>query len=159
MQWADVLNDPTLKNLPYKIELNERGQIVMSPASNKHGLLQSRIARALGNQLDKGEIISEASIKTGKGVKVADVAWISDQFIQKHGFETPFTAAPEICVEILSPSNSQEEMCEKRQLYFERGAQEVWIVSEEGVVHLYDSSGLIQESRYGVTLEGIPLSA
>jgi Uma2 family endonuclease len=158
MQWADVLNDPTLKNLPYKIELNERGQIVMTPISNKHGLLQSRIARALGNQLNQGEVITEASIKTDKGVKVADVAWISDQFVQEHGFETPFTAAPEICVEILSPSNSQEEMQEKRTLYLEGGAQEVWIVSEAGVVQLYDGNGLIQKSRYGVTLEGILLS-
>ena len=44
MQLSEVLNDPSLKNLPYKIELNEYGQIVMSPASNKHGLLQAEIA-------------------------------------------------------------------------------------------------------------------
>ncbi len=44
MQWSDVLNDKSLSNLPYKIELNEYGQIVMSPASNQHGFLQVEIA-------------------------------------------------------------------------------------------------------------------
>jgi hypothetical protein len=34
--------------------------------------------------------------------------------------------APEICIEVLSPSNSQLEMVEKRALYFEAGAAEVW---------------------------------
>ena len=30
MLWSDVLADESLKNLPYKIELNERGHIEMS---------------------------------------------------------------------------------------------------------------------------------
>ena len=30
MQWAEVLQDPSLQDLPYKIELNEWGQVVMS---------------------------------------------------------------------------------------------------------------------------------
>ena len=30
MQWAEVLRDPSLQDLPYKIELNEWGQVVMS---------------------------------------------------------------------------------------------------------------------------------
>mgnify|MGYP001313879954 CR=1 FL=1 len=39
---------------------------------------------------------------------------------------TPDLAAPEICLEILSPSNSIVEMEMKRALYFEAGAREVW---------------------------------
>jgi hypothetical protein len=31
MQWAEVVEDPNLKDLPYKIELNEYGQIIMTP--------------------------------------------------------------------------------------------------------------------------------
>ena len=49
MQWLDVINDASLANLPYKIELNEYGQIVMSSASNKHGFLQAEIAFFLRN--------------------------------------------------------------------------------------------------------------
>mgnify|MGYP000981793041 FL=1 len=42
MQWSDVINDPSLRNLPYKIELDEHGRIIMSPASNRHAIQQGR---------------------------------------------------------------------------------------------------------------------
>ncbi|MDQ2696277.1 MAG: Uma2 family endonuclease [Pseudomonadota bacterium] len=155
MQWSDVLNDSSLRNLPYKIELNEWGQIVMSPASNRHGLIQSRIAWSLRNQLPQGETISECSVQTARGVKVADVAWASAGFIARHGLETPYQAAPEICIEIVSPSNSPLEMEEKRRLYFASGAQEVWIVAEDGGIGLYDAGGRIPRSRFGASLEGV----
>jgi Uma2 family endonuclease len=131
MQWADVLAEPTLKDLPYKIELNEYGKIVMTPATNKHGSVQSRVARRSWQARGDGEVITECSVETDKGVKVADVAWCSNAFIGRHGLETPFTEAPELCVEVISPSNSEREVDEKRALYFSRGATEVWLVSEE----------------------------
>ena len=40
--------------------------------------------------------------------------------------------APEVCIEVVSGSNMRKEMNEKRPLYFEAGAEEVWIVSTEG---------------------------
>jgi hypothetical protein len=43
--WEDICADPVLRNLPYKIETNARGQIVMSPpARNEHSGFQQRIA-------------------------------------------------------------------------------------------------------------------
>ncbi len=32
MNWQEVCREPTLQNLPFKIELNRYGQVVMSPA-------------------------------------------------------------------------------------------------------------------------------
>jgi len=37
MQWSDVIDNPLLQNLPFKIELNRFGNILMTPASNQHG--------------------------------------------------------------------------------------------------------------------------
>ena len=37
MEWTDVLENPLLKNLPFKIELNKFGNLIMSPSSNNHG--------------------------------------------------------------------------------------------------------------------------
>ena len=45
--------------------------------------------------------------------------------------------APEICVEVLSPTNSLAEMNEKRALYFEAGAHEVWICGLDGKMEFY----------------------
>ncbi len=74
MQWQDVLADKSLRDLPYKIELNEYGNIEMSPSSFTHSYLQGTLAFLLRAQLG-GEVFTELVIETGKGVKVPDVAW------------------------------------------------------------------------------------
>jgi Uma2 family endonuclease len=150
MQWSDVLADPALRDLPYKIELNEYGKIVMTPASNKRGNVQAHIARKLWESLKAGEVITECSVETDKGVTVADVTWCSLEFIGRHGLETPYPEAPEICVEIVSPSNSGREMEEKAGLYFARGAEEVWIVSESESVQVYGPEGVRDSSELAV---------
>lgn len=146
MQWSEVLNDKSLSNLPYKIELNEYGQIVMSPASNQHGFLQVEIAFFLRAN-KTGKVITECSIDTPKGVKVADVVWGSNDFFFKNGLATPYQSAPELCVEILSPSNSKQEITEKISLYLQQGAKEVWICNHYGNVAIYNVSGKIQSSQ------------
>ena len=71
----EVMADPTLQNLPYKIELNARGKIEMSPASNIHGRFQARLASELNARLRAGEAITECSVLTEIGVRVPDVAF------------------------------------------------------------------------------------
>ena len=104
MDWLSAINNPYLKDLPFKIELDKWGEILMSPASNNHGNLQFETgARIRDAKKKKGKVITECSVQTSQGVKVADVAWASDSFIHKYGFETPYRCAPEICVEIVFP--------------------------------------------------------
>jgi Uma2 family endonuclease len=86
-------------------------------------------------------------VKTPQGVKMADVAWLSDTFVEKHGFATPYGVAPEICVEIVSPSNSKKEMNEKIKLYLEQGALEVWLCNQEGEISYYSLDGQLDESK------------
>lgn len=148
MQWSEVLADPTLQNLPYKLELNEKGNIEMSPASNFHGYLQSELVWLLRSQLQHGRVITECSIDTPKGVKVADVAWCSTDFILEQGDNTPFTKAPEICIEVLSPSNSFAEMQDKVLLYLAKGAKEVWLVKEPGITAIYRAEGAVSHSLF-----------
>ena len=147
MEWAEVINNPLLQDLPFKIELNKWGKILMSPAGNNHGLLQYKIGRMIDLGKGSGEIIIECSVKTPDGVKVADVAWASDEFIAEHGIVTPYNVAPEICVEVVSPSNSKKEMKEKIQLYLEQGAREVWLVDLKGVITYFSKMGQIDQSK------------
>ena len=98
----------------------------MSPASNRHGAIQGELYALLRERLrGRGRPIVECSIQTTKGVKVADVVWGSADFIRQNGFVTPYPRAPELCVEIVSPSNSRQEMAEKIALYLNAGAREV----------------------------------
>jgi len=50
MHWADVVADSSLDNLPYKIELKEHGQILMTPHWPLHSELRSVLQEEL-NQL------------------------------------------------------------------------------------------------------------
>ena len=47
MEWQEVCEHPSLQNLPFKIELNEKGQILMSPVKVYHSAFQGKIARLL----------------------------------------------------------------------------------------------------------------
>ncbi|MFK5969072.1 MAG: hypothetical protein QM487_02980 [Candidatus Marithrix sp.] len=42
-------------------------------------------------------------------------------------------------------SNTDEEMQEKRQLYFEQQAQEVWICKQDGTIKFYNSKCQINQ--------------
>jgi Uma2 family endonuclease len=150
LRWAEVMRDPTLQDLPYKIELNARGKIEMSPANNVHGRFQARLAIELGTQLPGGESITECSVLTEIGVRVPDVAWASAEFLLQHGKSTPFPSAPEICIEITSPSNSDDEMREKIQAYLNAGAREVWIVGDDGRIDYHDRGGKKPGSSFDV---------
>ncbi len=57
-----------------------------------------------------------------------------------------YKCAPEICVEIISSSNSKGEMEEKVELYLAKGMQEVWIVHEKGDTKFYSYEGRIEKS-------------
>ncbi len=131
LKWADVLANPLLQNLPFKIELNRWGRIEMSPASNQHGVVQSDYVAELRKRRG-GKVITECSIQTTDGVRVADVAWISNARLKALGLVTPLPSAPEICVEIMSPSNTWAEMHMKASYYLEAGAEQVWVVALDG---------------------------
>lgn len=152
MNWQQICNDPNLQDLPYKIELNQWGQIVMSPVKVMHSIYQGEIIRKLISLLKKGKVVPECAVQTSKGTKAADVAWISDERLKIVINQVQCFPAPEICVEVMSESNSKEEMAEKRELYFEAGAKEVWIC-DKGQVMFYVPDG---KSESSIIIPGFP---
>ncbi len=147
MEWSEVIDNPFLQNLPFKIEMDKWGKILMSPAGNNHGNLQYKVGKKLDLGKNSGEIIIECSIKTPEGVKVADVAWASDEFMAEHGFKTPYKVSPEIVVEVVSPSNSKKEMMFKTELYLNQGAREVWLVDQKGGITFFSTEGQLEKSK------------
>ena len=145
--WKRILADPLFRDIPYKVETTKSGSIMMSPASNWHGSAQSQVVINLSKGRKGGEIINECSILTSDGVKVADVAWASDKFMETQGYKTPYTVAPEICVEVVSPGNSQSEIERKVDFYLAKGAVEVWVVNQDASVEFYDNSGSAKKSK------------
>lgn len=147
MNWQQICENPNFKDLPYKIELSERGQILMSPARLAHGAYQSEIVKKMAEFLSYGKIVTECAIRTVKGTKVADVAWFGSERWEEVKNEYDSPVSPEICVEILSPANTGTEMKIKKKLYFSHGAEEVWICDENGAVTFHTPKGKIGKSR------------
>ena len=146
MTWVELCNDKNLQDLPYKIELNRAGKIIMSPTRNLHGYFASEMTKLLGKLLPDGETIVECAIETEDSTKVADVAWASKKIFAIIKTEFSCSIAPEICVEVLSPSNARAEMEFKRKLYLRAGAQEYWVCDEIGNVQFFNAGGQIKTS-------------
>jgi Uma2 family endonuclease len=137
-RWDELVRDPSLRDLPYKVETNSRGQIVLTPHKAEHSDLQEDIQNLLRTYAPGGRQPPEYPITTSDGVKKADVVWMSSERraeMRKTG--DPPTLAPEICVEVLSPNNRWANIKEKIDLYREAGAEEVWVVDTERRVRFF----------------------
>jgi Uma2 family endonuclease len=137
--WESILADRSLRDLPYKIETNRFDKIIMSPASNWHSDLQYEIAKQLERRMTDGRVSVEFAIETADGIRVPDVIWISKARRAPYGRTTALPIAPEICIEILSPSTRREELLEKMTLYYAKGAQEVWLCDEPGNMEFFSA--------------------
>jgi Uma2 family endonuclease len=139
-RWRELLADPDLAKLPHRIETDRHGHILVSPPpAPAHGDQQSEIVYLLKTLLPQGRVVTECPLSTSDGVKAIDVAWLAPARRQEVRSLVCLLRAPEICVEVLSPSNSPGEISEKIALYFESGAQEVW-VCEHGTLQFHFSS-------------------
>jgi len=137
-RWDEIIADPALKDLPYKVETNARGQIVLSPHKNRHSDLQTALFQLLQQHAPDGHISVEYALATPRGVKAPDVVWMSaERRDEMRATGDPSTLAPELCVEGMSESSTTEKMQEKRDLYAEVGAKEVWVVEEEGEIRVF----------------------
>ena len=146
MTWDEVCTNRYLQDLPFRIETNRWGQIVMSPPHNDHSFAQSSIFRLLLKKMKGGEVLQETVIDTEDGNKVADTIWMSKAFYKAHKGQSSFKHAPEICVEVKSPSNTGGELLEKKDLYFKAGAQEVWIREQSGTMKFFNAEGPLERS-------------
>lgn len=109
--------------------------------NRRHSRTTARVARRLDEWLDqqsapRGEILAgEAGFRLRRNPDSTvgvDVAYISAELAQR----TPrdvflIDGAPVLAVEILSPSDTHEELVEKIELYLVTGVRIVWIIDAD----------------------------
>jgi Uma2 family endonuclease len=147
MTWEQICKDKRFEDAPYKIESNAQGQIIMSPTANYHGSHGFRIGELLRQHLPKGEVVVECAVETADGTKEANVAWLSPGLWKQVAKDFSCKIAPEICVEVLSPSNTVKEMLYKKDLYLAAGALEYWLCDKAGSLRFFDASGEAAKSK------------
>lgn len=111
------------------------GRIVsISPTGKRHGSLEYLIARLLGEFVEQrglGEVfVGEPGIYIRHNpdrIRAADVVFISNERAAQDESEGYFQVAPELVVEVISPSDGWEDINEKLEDYFSIGVERVWI--------------------------------
>ncbi len=120
----------------------------MSPHYRIHALYQKAILKLLDRLLKGGFSYTECPIKAPNSNPVADVVWTSNERdAAEDNTKAACRVAPEICVEVRSPSNSQREMDAKRQEYFGAGALECWFCNLSGEISFYGPEAKLERSR------------
>lgn len=120
---------------PYRLEL-AAGRVVREAAPGfRHGRVVSRLCRILWEatrESEHGEVFFDMGFLLTwdpPTVRIPDVAFVSAPRLAEHAADDVFLgAAPELAVEVLSPSNSASEIQRKAFEYLAAGSLIVWIV-------------------------------
>lgn len=123
------------RDLPHRDDVIQElhwGQVItLTRPKMKHAKLQSRLVRLLRPRAEHlGVIESEVAFRAlpEYDLRGADVAFVSQQRWNTTEDDDNLHGTPELVIEVLSPSNTKQEMREKAALYLSTGAQEFWLV-------------------------------
>lgn len=96
--------------------------------SKNHGKLQFRIAKAIAdNTGERFDIMTEVSLALSRPV-VPDIALFSQEPSDWLEDEIRVTTPPLCAIEIISPTQGNQELIDKLDIYFAAGVQSCWIV-------------------------------
>jgi Uma2 family endonuclease len=110
---------------------------VMTPAGYEHGKIGGELLIYLGSHVraaDLGDVLnSDTGYLIGRDpdtVRAPDVSFVSKARIPAKGRPTKFwDGPPDLAVEVVSPSDTLEEVEEKVDQWLEAGTSLVWVVN------------------------------
>jgi len=111
------------------------GEIVpVTCAKLKHQMMQSRLRRLL-EPLAPPAAFVEARVAFRAlpqyELRIADVAYLAPDRWAKADPENYIQGAPDLVIEVLSPSNTAAEIYDKEKLCLNNGAKEFWVVDPD----------------------------
>lgn len=152
----ETLRLPTTAEELHLLPEGMHGEIVegvfveMSGGGGPHGSVIARITVALGSHVyaqNLGEVFgTETTFRMKRGpetTRCPDVAFVRAERIPGGVPKGVFEGAPDLAVEVLSPSNTNAEIARKRDDYLRYGARQVWIADPEAravAVHAADGA-------------------
>lgn len=103
------------------------------PAS-RAGRYAGQVAGMLLGQLSDGCIVFNIPVETGDGIRVVDVGWVSKSRIKTMRTEPTWSAAPDVCVSIISATKPAVLAEHDMHHFLHTGATEAWIVRGDGSI-------------------------
>jgi len=137
-----------------QLELIDGEVIIMSPSSGKNSKIAATIIRLIGNYVvehDLGDVTSSDGgfVVSENTVLQPDAGFIQHSRIPDEEFVF-YPVAPDLAVEVISPSETRPSIQQKTRIYLEGGTQVVWNVYPEGqtvdVVTLGEGGELVTQT-------------
>ncbi len=156
--------DEQLEALPkdgYKYELLD-GELIMSPAHARHGEISMRLGALILSFSDRNQLGKVYDSSTGFRL-APDVLLSPDvSFVSKARLKKILVApdkfllgAPDLAIEVLSPSDRLQQVHRKLDRYFEHGLRFVWWVDwTKEQVHIYTPDSVNALTRPNDVLTG-----
>lgn len=125
-----------LPHINHRYELIEGELIEMSPASTRHGRVANKVAFLLTQFVLQHELgvvyAAETGFKLAENpdtVRAADAAFVTRDRIPAEGEPEGYWAiAPDLVVEVVSPSDAARNVQSKVKNWLEAGCRLVWVV-------------------------------
>jgi ABC-type polysaccharide/polyol phosphate transport system ATPase subunit len=130
------------------LHLKRETDVLAGIPESATGLLSGAAAQFLCETMSDGQLIFNTPVETTEGIRIVDVGWVSNTRMQTMRTQPTWSAAPDICVSILSRSKSPQQ-AENDHFYFMRtGASEVWTVLPTGALfrHKHDHKKFMVEN-------------
>jgi Uma2 family endonuclease len=116
---------------PFYYELRHGELVRVSRPKLKHSLVQATLRDSLKAHAEPGSYVdSEVAFRPlpEHELWVADVAYLSKERFQAADIEDNFHGAPDLVIEVLSPSNTVAEMNDRERICLENGTKAFWVV-------------------------------
>jgi Uma2 family endonuclease len=143
----------------YAYELHYGEVVAVTRPKSKHWKLQSRLRRLLETKLHAfGEVEIETPYRPVAEfeLRVADVAAISRARWDAIDPEDNLRGAPELVIEVKSPSNTKRQLQETVSLCLANGAIECWIIDQDNrsvTVIQRDGTSRVHQSGDSIPLD------
>lgn len=139
-----------------------RGELYpIMPAGTLHGVIANRLSAYLTFFVMENDLGEVTAAETGfklvnQSTVGADVAFIAKENLAKFGVpDSFFPTAPDLAVEVVSPSNTSEEISTKVEDYLSSGSRLVWIVyPKRKVVVVYRTNNTVSFLHENDELDG-----
>ena len=135
-----------------KYELTEGKLIAMPPAGVKHGAITARLLAAIGAHVYQNKLGEVFDGQTGFRLSLdfcfsPDISFVSRERLDllSPDADKLFHGAPDLAVEVLSPSDSISKTSKKMALYLAHGTRLGWMIDlKNKVAHLYRANDSVQ---------------
>ncbi len=139
-----------------------RGELYpIMPAGTLHGIITNRLSAYITFFVLENDLGEVTAAETGfklinQSTVGADIGFIGKENLAKFGVpDSFFPTAPDLAVEVVSPSNSSDEISTKVEDYLKSGSRLVWIVyPKRKIIVVYRTNNTVSFLSETDELEG-----